>query len=132
MALTATQKAKARTYLGYSDQHRMHDPRLESVLIGLSNEAEAQVAEVLAALARVEASILDIALANGGLKRVDEVEWYDASSARTERQKLGRMYVGRLSIILGCPIYSDVFGSNGYLGDSYLPGLGGGQTIPLG
>jgi len=135
MALTDTQKAKCRHYLGYPDQFRYRNTRLESVLSNLSAEAETQVADILTALASIETSILSVALSQGGLKRVDEVEFYSGTSATSSRQNLGRMYAGRLSVVLGVPIYSDVFGKGGYLGDSFFPGFGqgsGGGSIPLG
>lgn len=122
--LTDTQKAQIRLYLGYPDAYRFKNPRLESIMDNLSPDAETQIATQLANLATVEAAIINIGLATAGLKRVDEI-WFDNTRSVLAAQRgLGRMYVTRVSIISGVPIYSDVFGPQGYFGDSFLPGNG--------
>jgi hypothetical protein len=123
--LTDTQKAQMRLYLGYPDHFRYKHTRLESVLDNLSPEAETQVASALASIATVETAILE-SVGTAGVKRVDEI-WFENGWVRASQvRKTGRMYVARLSIISGVPIYSDVFGTAGYLGDSFSGG-GGGQ-----
>lgn len=125
MALDATQKAKIRLYLGYPDYFRYQHTRLESVLNNLSPEAETQIADCLTKLETIEAAVLDSGTNTAGIKRVDEI-WFETGSKRAvEVRKTGRQFVGRISIITGVPIYSDVFGSDGYLGDTFS-GLGGG------
>lgn len=122
--LTDTQKAQSRLYLGYPDHFRYKHTRLESVLDNLSPEAEVQVASALASIATVEAAIID-SVDLAGVKRVDEI-WFENGWMRSSQvRKYGRMYVSRLSIIMGVPVYSDVFGTQGYLGDSFS-GSGGG------
>lgn len=122
--LTDTQKAQVRLYTGYPDHFRYKHTRLESVLDNLSPEAETQVISALASIAIIEAAILD-SIDLSGLKRVDEI-WFENGWIRgSQIRKHGRMYVSRLSIITGVPIYSDVFGTRGYLGDSFS-GSGGG------
>lgn len=124
--LTDSQKAKIRLYLGYPDLFRYKHTRLESVLNNLSIDAESQIADLLGKLETVETAVLDAGTNAAGVRRVDEI-WFETGSKRaTEVRKLGRQYVGRLSIITGVPIYSDVFGTQGYLGDSFS-GSGGGQ-----
>lgn len=121
--LTDTQKAKIRLYLGYPDHFRYKHTRLESVLTNLSAEAETLVGEILTKLDTVEVQLLDSAN-TAGIKRVDEI-WFETGGSRLLGvRKSGRTYAARLSIITGVPIYSDVFGSEGYLGDSFS-GLGG-------
>jgi hypothetical protein len=137
MALTTEQHAKIRLYLGYPDLWRYRDTRLEGILTGiqLSPEAEALISAALTALESVEEQILTGSIGMSGVKRVDEIEFFAGSRLQTETFKYGRMYVGRISITLGVPIYSDVFGTTGYLGDKYSAGgLGsrGGNRIPLG
>lgn len=139
--LTATQKAQLRLYLGYPDHFRYKHTRLESVLDNLSAEAEVIVADALAKLAVVEVGVANgaeaastaISTTASGIKRVDDVWFFgpsDASSGSSggvafkSLKAAGRFYINRLSIITGVPIYSDVFGSQGYLGDSFS-GLGG-------
>jgi hypothetical protein len=117
---TDTEKAQIRLYLGRPDQFRYVDTRLESMLTTVSAEAEVIVRAALAKLVTIEAAMTsDDAIENAGLKRVDEI-WFENGWRRlAEIRKLGRMQVGRISITLGVPIYSDVFGSAGYLGDSF-------------
>ncbi len=128
MALTTTQKAQIRQYLGYPDLWRYKHTRLEGVLDGqLDADAEALIVTALANIATVEAKILSSTLNTSGIRKVDEIEFFK-NSASIEVMKLGRMYVGRISITLGIPIYSDIFGTQGYLGDQYSAG-GLGQPI---
>lgn len=123
MALTATEKAQIRLYLGYPDYFRYKHTRLESVLDNISPESEALIRDSLTKLTTVETAILDAGTNTAGLKRVDEI-WFENGSKRSlEVRKTGRQYVSRISIITGVPIYSDVFGSTGYLGDKFS-GLG--------
>lgn len=122
--LANSDKAKIRLYLGYPDHFRYKHTRLESVLDHLSPESETLVVSILANLATIETALLDAGTSGAGIKRVDEI-WFENGTRRTaEIRKLGKQYVSRLSIIAGVPIYSDVFGSQGYLGDSFS-GLGG-------
>lgn len=123
--LADMQKALVRLYLGYPDHFRYKHTRLESVLENLSPDAEVQIGDNLTKIASIEEIILD-AINTAGIKRVDEI-WFENGTKRlTELRKAGRQYVSRISIITGVPIYSDVFGSQGYLGDSFS-GSGGGQ-----
>lgn len=140
MALSATQKAQIRLYLGRPDAFRYLDTRLESMLDNLSDEAIVMVADALTKLAVVEVgmasgadSAADAAASSGaGIKRVGEVWFFGPAEAAAgaaggfafkSLKAAGKYYRNRLSIITGVPIYSDVFGTEGYLGDSYS-GLG--------
>lgn len=120
--LSDTQKAQTRLYLGYPDHFRYKNTRLESVLDNLSAEAETQVTSVLASIVIVETALLSAGVTAAGLKRVDEIWFENGSKRASEIRKSGRMFVSRLSIIAGVPIYSDVFGTGGYLGDSFSSG----------
>lgn len=122
--LQLAEKAKIRLFLGYADEFRYKSTRLESTLVNISDEAIDQVRAVLTNLATVENLILTIGLANIGLKRVDEVWFTDGVTQINQQRKAGRIFIGQLSIIFGVPIYSDYFGSGGWLGDSFS-GLGG-------
>jgi len=122
--LTDMQKAQVRLYLGYPDHFRYKHTRLESVLDRLSPEAEVLVTKSLEKLETIENILLEAGTTGAGLKRVDEI-WFDNGSVRTvEIRKSGRQFVARISIITGVPIYSDVFGSQGYLGDTFSGGFG--------
>lgn len=135
MALSATQKAQIRQYLGYPDLYRYKNVRLEGVLDGnLSAEAETLVAGYLTQLAAIDAVVTGKVVSRAGLKRVDEIEFYEGKQ-RQEVLAIGRQYVGRLSNALGVPVYGDAFGDSGYPGDSFSEfGLapGAGNTIKLG
>lgn len=140
MAFTATQQTQIRLYLGYPDAFRYKNTRLESMIDdgALSPEAETSVIAMLASIALIEAKILSTGLDAAGIKAVDEIHFFENKTWK-ELRNYGKMYVGRVSITLGVPIYSDVFGTGGYLGDKYSAGgLGtpdngrGGNFSPLG
>lgn len=127
--LTDTEKAQIRLYLGYPDHMRYQHTRLESVLNNLSAEAEVLVRAQLTKLETVETALLENGTEGAGIKRVDEIWFENGSIATTQVRKTGRQYVARISIITGVSIYSDVFGSAGYLGDSFSrSGSGGRRT----
>lgn len=120
MAFSDTQKAKIRRYLGYPDIYRDHDPRLESALdvVGGRAEVQALIEADLAALEALETKLTSTQ-SYGGVRRADDIEFFPGeqiASLRTE----GRRFVGRMSITLGVPIASDVFGSTGYGGDGWM------------
>ncbi len=122
--LSDMQKAQIRLYLGYPDHFRYKHTRLESVLERLSPSAEELVAAALTKLESIEEILVDAGTTGAGLKRVDEI-WFETGTVRTsEIRRSGRQFVSRISIITGVPIYSDVFGSQGYLGDSFSGGFG--------
>lgn len=117
MALTDSQKAAIRLYLGYSDHSRSsggHRP-LEGALLALSAEAETQVGVILTALAAIDTDLGTVeSAARAGIKSVDNggVVWADTGrSATVSIENRGRRYVGRLSTILGVPVARDVYGS---------------------
>ena len=136
MALSDAEKASCRMYLGYPDLNRYKNPRLESVFAGgvLSLEAEALIRSALTSISTVESKILS-RVGIAGIKRADEVEFFK-TAVYTELRNLGRMYISRISITLGVPIYSDIFSTDGYLGDKFSGELGAGgysgKLIPLG
>ena len=142
MSLTPTQQTAIRSYLGYPDLNRYKDPRLEGILTGtvLSPEAETRIAALLANLATVDARLGTTILTGAGVKRVNEIEFFQ-NAAIQNTFTLGRTYITQLSNILGVPIYGDYYGQQGYPGDSYSSGglgrpgggpRGGGGVIPLG
>ena len=127
-----------RNCLGYADMYHYKNPRLENMLAMpgvISAETEDLVRTHLTNFQTVESKILSRGLSVAGLKRADEMEFFK-SSTYIELRQWGKMYVNRISIALGVPIYSDVFGTKGYLGDSYsqfgLASGGASNRIPLG
>lgn len=136
MAFSDAEKALIRQYLGYADIFRYQNPRLEGVLTkSLSPEAEDLVRTHMASLVEVEKKIISQGIATAGLQRADDI-WFYRGSTYIELRNWGRIYCGRISIILGVPIYSDIFSPTGYLGDSFSQfGLASGRgsnIIPLG
>lgn len=133
--VTGAQKTAARSYLGYPNIYRDMNTRLESTFAELDADAEAQFDTLLTAIAAADAA-LQLAITGGGsVKKVDEIEYFGPSQFQLDTvgqaRKRARELVGRLSILLGVPIYSDYFGEGGYLGDNFsaggMPGGGGGN-----
>ena len=116
MAFTDVEKAQIRRYLGYPDIYRDHTPWLESAMdvVGARTEVAAMVSADLVSLAIVETSLTST-LSSGGLKRIDDIEFYEGSQVASISHA-GRRLVGRISVTLGIPICSDVFGGDGYMG----------------
>lgn len=133
--LTEMQKTQIRFYTGYSNIYKFLHPRLESVLDSMAPDAEILVAQILTSLVQVESTLLEASTTQAAVKRVDEIEFFGARARTAEVRKVGRMYAARLSIITGVPIFSDIFGTQGYLGDRYS-GFGdrllGGGVFQLG
>lgn len=131
--ISLMEKAKIRLWLGYPDIYRDHHTRLESILTSVSDEAEVQIRECLAKLDNVETLIVESS-GNVGLKRVDEIWFQDGKSQITGQMNIGRMYLSRLSIILGVPPYSDPFGKAGFLGNKFSgpPERGGAGWFNIG
>lgn len=131
MALTATQKAQIRLYLGFPDGFRYRNTRLESVMDNLSPEAELQITALLTSLATVDTQILTgttTAITASVVKRVDEITFHDpiigTNLAFKNGKDAGRYLAGRISIILGVPFNTNAFGTSGYPGDDFFPGFG--------
>ncbi len=120
MAFTDAQKAKIRRYLGYPDVFRYANTRLESAIdvVGGRAEVQALVEADLAALDTIDAKLSSVASSQGGLKRIDDIEFYEGQAVSQIRSD-GRRMAGRLSITFGVPIEGDVFGSGGYTGDGW-------------
>lgn len=100
MALTATQKAEARRYLGYSDTSQGAYSLLEGVLVAISAEAEVQVIQILTDLATIETQLR----ANWPLqkaKRAEEVELWGLEgilALRNEGNRLAMMLASVLGV----------------------------------
>jgi hypothetical protein len=143
MALTDTEKAKCRHYLGYPSLFRYLNTRLEGTFTALDAVAEARIQTLLTALDALDVELTSAFTSSAGIKKVDEVEFFPAGSGEKGQigwmRSRGRELVGRLSIILGVEKYADYFGESGYPGDQYtrnsggqLNNPGGGGALPLG
>lgn len=124
MALSATQKAQVRLYLGYERGYDLH-PELESKLDSFSAEEETQVVAVLASLAALDAKAESVAT-NGVLEaiKVGDLELREGDPLELYA-KQGRRLVARLEILTSVDARADYWGA-GSCGGS----LGG--VIPLG
>jgi hypothetical protein len=140
MALTATQQAQIRQFLGYPDLFRYKNVRLEGAINGnLSAEAEALIVTQLTQLAAIDTALVSgVGIKSAGIKKADEVEFFGAMVTINSLRSLGRMVAGRIGTTLGVPFFSDYWSAAGYPGDSYSNILGnggagnGGGSIPLG
>jgi hypothetical protein len=87
-------------------------------VVGSRAEIEAMVIDDLEKLDAIDAKISAVASSQGGLKRIDDIEFYEGQVV-SQIQADARRRVGRLSTTLGVPIVGDAFGSDGYLGDNW-------------
>jgi hypothetical protein len=140
MAFTEGQKVTLRLLLGYPDIFRQHNPRLESVfdIIGERPETQAAVETLIEAVVDFDPQLVSL-LQFAGLKRAEDVEWYQNLSSKWSApqeavRSHGRMLIGRISRLMGVPILGDYFGTGGYPGDWFM-GSGNqmsGGVVPLG
>lgn len=122
MALTETQKTRARMYLGYERGFDVNS-RLESKLVSLSAEEETELGGVLTQLAAVDAKIAAVATSTTPqVKRVDEIEFRDGDPLAFLVAQ-GRRLIRRLEALLRVPPALDYYGEA-------ADGTGG--VIPLG
>jgi len=144
MALSSMAKAKIRLYLGYPNQFRYKNTRLESTFDSIDDDAEVLLRDLLNRFDDLD-ELIDKSSgdATGTLKRVDEIEFYPNANASKSGGIVGiqleqaKRLVTRISTILGVPIYADIFSRSGYPGDRFsdLGGLGSGGSkgiVPLG
>lgn len=131
MALTATERAKVRMWLGYPDPLRypisygqMFISSLEEAMTAISPETEELVRKTLERLDKIEDQIFGTdegggALAEAGVKRVDEIEFFDSKLPMLLKDNKIAALIDRLAALLGVPKYSAC-------------NLGSSNMIPLG
>lgn len=137
MAFTAAQKVKLRLYLGYPSIFRYRDSRLESVLdvVGEDAEAKAEIEALMASILTIETSLTS-SLGTAGLKRAEDIEWYQAGSGSSVTPEMsakyaeGKRFINRISLMLGVPLYGQYYGGSGYPGDAFM-GIGHQYGGPL-
>jgi hypothetical protein len=137
VAFTDAQRVKLRLYLGYPNINRHRDSRLESALdiVGDDAAAKAEVESIMASIVAVDTSLV-ASLGTAGLKRAEDIEWYQAGSSSTVGPEIsskwseGRRHISRLSILFGVPIWGDYYGGRGYPGDAFM-GIGHQYGGPL-
>lgn len=108
MALTETQKADIRLYLGWSARFFQFDSRLEQAMSALETRAEheAQVVDLLGKLSTIDTEI-DAARARFKADKVGSItlRQNEAEQLRNE----GRMFATRIASILGVEKRTDIF-----------------------
>jgi hypothetical protein len=139
---TTAQVAQIRKYLGYPNQFRYLDPRLESAIVIVDQDADAfnLTVGLLTSIAGIETELSN-RLTEIGLRKADEVEWHEGArrngvagvdGVRAE----GRRFCSQLSQLMGVPLAGDAFGERGYGGDWWMhagtQSSDGGGVIPLG
>lgn len=77
MAFTDVQKTKIRLYLGQQDSFRFINLRFENAMSIVSAEGEAEVVSILSRLATLDAQLDGGVIDAAGVKRVDEIEFFD-------------------------------------------------------
>jgi len=108
MALTDTQKAAARKYLGYPDRYRETYYRLEANLDDLSAEGEVVVTGLLTSLASVDDK-LESAWDRQKVTRAEEITLAGPGEIRALRAE-GRRLTQRLAAALNVEVRCDAFG----------------------
>jgi len=126
--LTDEEKSKVRFYLGHGNVFRYLNPRLEGVFGAIDVYAEETIRDILDKLAAVDFDLYDpegVAFAASGIKAVEEIQFYGNGGAVTNQlRRTGRNLVSRLSSLLGVPVGADIYGEEGWPGDTYTD-LGG-------
>lgn len=121
MPFSDAQKTQIRRYLGYPDVYRQANTRLESAIdvVGGRPDTQALIEADLAALATIETKLNGTVLSSAGVKKVDEIEFFQNGNVSVTRNE-GRRICGRMSVTFGVPLASDVFGNAGYCGDGWM------------
>jgi hypothetical protein len=126
MAFTTAQLAAIRQALGLPSVYLFLDPALEGVMQVVGNDADASalVVTALAGIQNVLAQIANVALVSTGVKAMgnSEVELYEHNQQLEGLRKIGRMYCGQISNIMGVRVANDMFGSSGYSGHGWAKG----------
>lgn len=126
MAFTEAQRTAIRVALGYPSLYRYQDVRLESALdvVGGRPEEATLVLGLIAKIDTIQNTDIPNALKLAGLKRAEDVEWFQGGTipglaVLEGKYAEGKRLVSQISIIMGVPIYGDIFGRQGYPGDYF-------------
>jgi hypothetical protein len=134
VSFNSAQKVAIRRYLGFPLGYYQYNTPFESLMdkIGSVAEEQAAVETILAELVTVDAAIAasgSTTSAAGGLRKVDEIEFFDVTTTSVESAvaapERGRMLVNRLAACFGL--------STGDLPSNYFAqGSSGGNEMLLG
>lgn len=120
MAFNEAQKISIRRYLGYPLGFYDLNTRLESMIdkVGSSAAEQAAVETILAELVTVDAALASSGSSStttGGLKKLDEIEWYDVTTetvaSTVDALTRGKMLVERLRQCFAVPLAGRYFGT---------------------
>lgn len=109
MALTGTQKASVRRYLGYPDVNRETYLGLEGAMDAISAEGEVIVADILAQIVDLDATLRS-SWSRQKVKRAEEVELWGGDEILNLRMEGARL-AGELAALLDVQILRNVFSS---------------------
>lgn len=107
MALTDTQKASVRRFLGFPDGNRLARSSLEGAMDSLSAEGEVVVEAILDQLATINSTLAG-SWSRQKVLRAEEVTLAGAEEIRALRAE-GRRLANELAALLGVTILVDVF-----------------------
>lgn len=123
MAFTEAQRVQIRQSLGYPDVYRNDNTRLEGAMdvIGERPDTKALVEELLVNIEAADSQIATLLLA-AGLKSVDKADVVffgneSGNAGRKDAEANGRMWVKRLSVVMGVPVANDIYSGGSYSGD---------------
>jgi hypothetical protein len=107
MALSETEKAQIRMYLGWSQRHFQDNPRLEMAFSAVTAEAEVIIKAELASCILFDQRI-DAATKRFKAHEVGSITLQGETELSLLRS-LGRQHVGRIARTLGVDVMHDVF-----------------------
>jgi hypothetical protein len=131
MAFSAAQKISIRRYLGYPLGFYDLNTRLESMMdkVGGSVDEQAAVVTILAELVTVDAALASsgsTSTSTGGIKKLDEIEFYDVTtetvSASVDAHTRGKMLIERLRQCFGVELGGRYFGTSAPINSEMLLG----------
>lgn len=108
MALTNSQKADIRLYLGWSARFLQVDSQLEGAIAAVQNDAahEAQLTALLVEVANIDTK-LKAAYPRLQASKVGSIELNSGEIGMLRSE--GRRFVGRMASVLGVDVRNDVF-----------------------
>ena len=133
MAFTNAERVKIRQLIGFPSVLLDRNSRLESAmdLIGADVDGAAAARAIMVNAATTDAALL-VAQGDAGLKRAEDLEWYQSEEFRSLSSE-GRRYCSQLSMLFGVPLVGDYYGTGGYRGDDWAgSSFQYGGAIPLG
>lgn len=123
MSFSNAERVRIRAYLGYSQTQEQEFYRLESALNLVENDADklTEARLYLTNLATIDQALLD-ALDAAGVNGLSNqgIVFGDKNQRLEGIRKQGRMWVARLSNMIGLQVYGGAYSESGFPGDDYL------------